>query len=480
MEANTVSKPLKPLWEGFNYMEHQTFGIRWMIAREKATDGPQGGILADDMGLGKTIQIAGLIKNNQRKMAEQVLLVTPVAVLHQWKAVLHRAGMTVKVPLPKSTCSWRVEHEGKSKYVPQVHVVGYEYLLNNRLLATPFIWDRVVFDEAHRLNGPSVGLLTFQIKRTSTWLLTGTPVVNSIKDLNRLFAIVGIKTEVGVGLNDAIIKQYVLARNMDQLRASIPDAPPVPVSEVLKLDFNTDDEAEFYRGMTGFITRRWAAIKEDGGTGSALATIQLYMRLRQLSLHPQVYISARKKAFKNLYTRADWTGSSTKFDAIRGLIEGADAPHKWLLFCHFHEEMDLLEASLKELPAVGRIQKYNGALSHKEKEAVLAETMRPCEGQEVLIIQLQSGGVGINLQHFDRIIFSGPWWTKALMDQAVARAVRIGQKKVVRCYHLVLKEEEALNIDKKMVDKATEKGLLCKAVLAAATKEIGAGSSSLH
>jgi len=83
----------------------------------------------------------------------------------------------------------------------------------------------------------------------------------------------------------------------------------------------------------------------------------------------------------------------------------------------------------------------------------------------VLILQLQSGSVGLNLQHFDRIIFMSPWWTKALMDQAIGRAVRIGQQGIVQVHHVHLMEEtrpELISIDKLMNDKAAAKGELCK------------------
>jgi SNF2 family DNA or RNA helicase len=47
------------------------------------------------------------------------------------------------------------------------------------------------------------------------------------------------------------------------------------------------------------------------------------------------------------------------------------------------------------------------------------------------------------------------------MDQAIGRAVRIGQKDTVEVTMLVLKEEESMNIDEKMLAKADEKrGLL--------------------
>ena len=47
------------------------------------------------------------------------------------------------------------------------------------------------------------------------------------------------------------------------------------------------------------------------------------------------------------------------------------------------------------------------------------------------------------------------------MDQAIGRAVRIGQKETVTVTMLVLKEEETMNIDAKMLEKAeTKRGLL--------------------
>ncbi len=50
-----------------------------------------------------------------------------------------------------------------------------------------------------------------------------------------------------------------------------------------------------------------------------------------------------------------------------------------------------------------------------------------------------------------------PWWTAALMDQAVGRAVRIGQKEIVEVTMLLLKEEETMNIDEMMIEKAESK-----------------------
>lgn len=120
--------------------------------------------------------------------------------------------------------------------------------------------------------------------------------------------------------------------------------------------------------------------------------------------------------------------------------------------------MTLLEEYLLGCPAIGTVQAYHGGLSDSEKDSVIESSFAPLgDKNHVLLLQLQSGGVGLNLQHFTKIVFMSPWWTAALMDQAIGRAVRIGQKEVVEVILLALKEEETLNIDETMLKKVDEK-----------------------
>lgn len=466
---------LTPLWQDFEFMEHQRVGVRWML--EKEAEGT-GGLLCDDMGLGKTIQLAGLIKNQPRSFKQSTLVIAPVAVLEQWKTVFKRAALRVWVPKPRHY-TWELESKSKDILAHNVHVIGYEAAQRNPSLVKLFKWNRVIYDEAHRLgsNNSSTELaLTFKERVKNIWLLTGTPIVNKVKDISTLFNVAGIDTPGGYDLETLapVMKKYIMARSMDQLRDQISAAPPKPAFETLHLDFNTEEEREFYNGMTGIICKRWKALDEDSGGPTGLARLRLFMRLRQLSLHPQVYIAARKAALKKLYTRADWTASSTKFDKLREIVCESPTSHKWIIFCHFRHEMDMLQEMFRQENSIELVQQYNGGMNATEKADVIERSHLPVqEGkQEVMLIQLQSGGTGINLQHFDRIIFTGPWWTKALMEQAVGRAVRIGQKNVVKVFNLSLKEEEALNIDKYMLEKAYEKGELCKEVLSNANSTI--------
>jgi SNF2 family DNA or RNA helicase len=193
------------------------------------------------------------------------------------------------------------------------------------------------------------------------------------------------------------------------------------------------------------------------------------LRLRQLSIHPNVYIKMKQKQKIHLQP---YEGSSTKFVKIEELIKSESSKkHKWIIFCHFHEEMIMLKELLSPLDFIRSVSIYSGKLT-QDKRSKLLEDVKLSSGSEVLLIQLQSGGVGLNLQEFDRIIFSGPWWTKAMMNQAIGRAVRIGQKKQVVVHHLILKEDKTMNIDKMISSKAESKGLLNEMVLMAANRTV--------
>ena len=121
----------------------------------------------------------------------------------------------------------------------------------------------------------------------------------------------------------------------------------------------------------------------------------------------------------------------------------------------------MLGEFLKAFPFVGSVLQYHGGMSLKERNvAIDASHKHSTDGkQDVFLIQLQAGGTGLNLQHYDRVIFVSPWWTAALLDQALGRAVRIGQKNVVKVYWLRLKTEtdDDFNIDSFIMDKADSK-----------------------
>jgi SNF2 family DNA or RNA helicase len=453
-----ASKMPSPLWPDFQYQDHQITGVTWMKAREAAK--PSGGLLCDEMGLGKTIQVLGVMKENK---VPATLLLAPLCTLDQWQETAERCGYCVWRRHP-TLPEWDLPKTFRPSAI-HLFLINYECAAARPALINRRVWDRIVFDEAHRMADPGGRLfqLAETLKAKTRWFLTATPIVNKLRDVISLFKLLGYEIlDNELEHLAPVIQETVLSRSMEDLRGVVSGLPSAAKEFNHILDFTTEEEGEFYRGIQGILQRRWKALQHDAEGSQEL--FRLIMRLRQISIHPQVYISARKREWKS-YTRDDWASPSTKFEKLRDLIfKQSSQPHRWIIFCHFHEEMELLqEYLLTNCPIVREVGIYNGSLSQKERAEVLETSKEPLFGsqQEVLLVQLQSGGVGLNLQHCDRIVFMGPWWTAALMDQAIGRAVRIGQTEKVEVHRLILKEEQTMNIDKKMLAAAEKKRDLC-------------------
>ena len=468
---------LQPLWDGFSYKPHQEYGVNWLLKRENADI--KGGVLCDEMGLGKTIQMLGLINESP---LNKTLLVAPLAVLDQWRLTAERCKIRC-FTFDTKKMTWilktKLFSSGKNLFL-----IGYECLGNNISLLSTSKYDRIICDEAHRLGVKNIRAklatsaviekLAFNsIRRMvapSKWFLTATPVVNSEDDIYSLFGLLN-KSLINEPI-DELMGTYALARSMEQLRASIEDAPKEAIIKNHRLDFASEKEEQFY---TQIQTNVEAQLMYNE---NALIVLRLIMMLRQLSIHPQVYIEARKKKVKGVYE--DWLTASTKFLKIKQLLEEEkDKPHKWIIFCHFHTEMTLLQTYLGECDFVRHIETYSGSLNMDEKANALNKVRDPFGPDEkkcdILLIQLKAGGVGLNLQEFDRIIFSSPWWTQAAIDQGIGRAIRIGQKNQVVVHNLTLKQEETTsvrNIDKWMKSKAQEKEAMNGAILEMADRNV--------
>ena len=416
-----------------------------MIKRETTDPGHTGGLLCDEMGLGKTMEVLGLMKNSPSK---QNLLLCPKAVIQQWCAAARRSRFNVQEVNVKG--GWSTPQPFFSGQ-PFLCVTNYEKAVSRPALLKRN-WNRLILDEAHKIRNPAS--FSYQavksVRRDATWAVTATPLVNSEKDVYALANLVGYKKNDNLDIN-LLFANIALHRSMESMRSILPELPAAAKIHDTVLDFDTEEEAEFYQGIQGKLVKKWKSLESD----KSLQVLALIMKLRQLSVHPAVYVNARKKSPMG-YAR-EYTGGSTKFSALLSRIEAEKGTKRWIVFCQFRDEMDMLQEFLEASPAVYRAQQYHGGVSDSEKEKVLASTQQEVDGHDVLLLQLQSGGVGLNLQHFTKIVFMSPWWTAALMDQAVGRAVRIGQKETVEVIRLVLKEEETLNIDRMMMSKAESK-----------------------
>jgi SNF2 family DNA or RNA helicase len=466
----------KPLWNGFTYFPHQLSGIEWMLEKERmgtevslrnkeGTTLVKGGFQCDDMGLGKTIQMTAVMVNH---VVKKTLLIAPLAMIDTWATICKRAGMSVYEVDKKKKDKWTLQNKNSAipmrlmKNRPAVYISNYEKLYTTTsLFREP--WDRVVLDEAHKIRNGSgmVACFARKLKAPLRWVITGTPLVNSLKDVVSLLAFLGVPTSAMYSWEkryNIILPKILIHRSLDSLRTTIQGAPPLPEIHHQMLPFTTAAEEEFYHGVQ--CASESMALKYASDRISPSQAFLLLLRLRQISVHPQVYINSKRRQDLH-YTRPDWVGPSTKLEAIKTILTSDTVElHKYIIFCQFNDEMLLIREYLlqEKLVKDENILMYNGLLNQEERRVVL-ETSKATTETTVLLIQLQAGGVGLNLQEYDRVLFVSPWWTSAMMDQAVARAVRMGQTKVVKVYHLHLKaeQENTINIDAIINEKAEEK-----------------------
>jgi len=459
---------VRPLWKDFTYFSHQIDGINWML--DKEINGIQvpltvrGGLQCDDMGLGKTIQIASVIINNYKP---NTLIIAPLAMIETWSSLLQRAGCAVY----EVSETWKLMNDPtkpvpRTKSRPTVYISNYEKLYCRPSLFLKS-WDRVVLDEAHKIRNGDSEVARYARKLVSPirWAVTGTPLVNSHKDIVSLLAFIGVPYSPlwrWEPRYDELLPRIIIHRSLDSLRKTIKNAPPLPEIHTMNLPFTTQEEEEFYFGVQG--ATESMVQKYSSELLSSAQSFKLLLRLRQISVHPQVYINSKRK--EKGYTREDWKTPSTKLEAIKNIITSDTGIHKYIIFCQFYDEMTLIKEYLN--PYVPNILQYSGSLTQQERTEILATSKESTE-KTVLLIQLQAGGVGLNLQEYDRIIFVSPWWTSALMDQAIARAVRMGQTEVVKVYHLCLAAENSsaensstVNIDSLINSKAESKRIMLK------------------
>ncbi len=483
-------------------MPHQVAAIQWMIEREADGEWP-GGLLCDEMGLGKTVTTVGLLLNIPVK---RTLLLGPIAVLRQWRRILLEAKFNV---LELEKHKWVSKGNATSKR--QVYLTNYDKLVSDAA-AFDLVFHRMVCDEAHILrNDESKKYQVMKTIRSSTrWFLTGTPVVNCLDDLKSLFKLLNPHCG-GIGQERAeeLMSQLALYRTQDDLKMSLKSLlPPEPVIHDHRIEFTTDMEAKFYRNIQGRLLEELDEVMAQDHINVA-EYMTLLLRLRQISVHPQVYINGARRLYGNSYTRPDWGCDSSKMERLISVMKEETQSHGYVIFCHFHDEMAVIQERLRREGFTGDIYTYHGGLSVSQRadlleacedsvkrnsdirglpssrllsllaphlpslpEDVCKYIIDPFRGgrHTILLAQLQSAGTGLNLQFMDRVVFTTPWWTAALMDQAVGRVLRIGQTKQVHIHSLMLAEEMevSLNIDDFINERVEKKRALCQSLLDAA------------
>lgn len=453
---------------GISYLSHQEEGIRWMLSRE--TEGApvcRGGILADDMGLGKTFQTIGLLKNSPLT-GLRTLIVCPPALIAGWTEELRACGYFVASLMtsggwtrPGATSDEDAKRErllAKPGSRPAgtaeiIALTTYPKVAMYRRAVAETAFDRVILDEGHAIrNGMAtsrwMSCMAVAATATTRWILSATPVQNGPHDWRNLCWWLRVRCPaIDIPRLGEVV---MLRRTMEELRDVIAALPPPPRFVAHNLSVPTGGaEERLFRALCD----RLEAAMENKHVKSFIK-LELYLRIQQMLVHPQIYIDAMRDKFGPGYRRADWTGSATKWEAFHGeLLRAVADKAPAIVFCNFRSEMDRVAAA--GAAAGARVWSVRGGMTAEAVgTAVTDARAAAAAGTDpvVVVVQIVAGGAGLNLQFCKRILFLSQHWNPAVVHQAVGRAVRIGQPHVVEIHTFRIVDDVMDNLDRRMVE----------------------------
>lgn len=383
----------------------------FILSRERCL---QGGIIADEMGLGKTYSIIAAIKCNPMG---RTLILVPCSVIGQWEVALADFGLTVVTVNNADTSFPQIGRSDNTRVFLTTHSCLVKRTMH-AFFCSP--WDRIVVDEAHVLRNPDALMNTNAMTLTGRvrWALTATPVQNQVEDIISLARFVGAPNP-----DDAmdVCNNHMMRRTVRELevRYTASKLPP------LSCRYETVDLSIRERAAYDLITQKF---KKD--------SMVCILRQRQACVHIGVAVSSitnNKKKASEIGTLQDLV--STKIQFVVDDIGKQSKTTKNLIFCTWTLEIDVIRVALQKHGH--GVLVFNGSLDIGKRETVLNNFKLP--GQNVLILQIACGSVGLNLQHATRVYLMSPGWNPTTEMQAIARTHRQGQTQCVTCIRMVAK-----------------------------------------
>jgi SNF2 family DNA or RNA helicase len=404
---------------------YQVYGILWALKREKGDSSnllKRGGIIADEMGMGKTIQMIGIMLLN---IQYKILIILPPILIKQWFTEIK------KFTGHCSTVYYGNKRNLLSLENSIVVITSYETLLRDKKI-DQITWNRVICDEAHHLRNPKTKAYQ-KIKKIKTnilWLMTGTPIQNSSKDIISLFSLLNISSS-----DTILMKSHFLSRTKKSVGIQIPDKK----EESIFVEWKNDDERELATDIHCSIPLLHFESNESFWCKRDYPILVSMIRAKQTCiLHKLVQpsVSTKKNEWEDETTMPDkylnlfhQNSSSKLIKLISFILTRISNGNGKIIFCHFRQEMiQIIEAlTYANTRLVQKI--WIGTWKDYRKINKLTGL------SPILILQIQSGSEGLNLQeYFSEVYFVSPHWNPTIEDQAIARCHRIGQRKEVQVF----------------------------------------------
>jgi superfamily II DNA or RNA helicase len=437
LQAPPVSKELDATLRGY-----QKIGAAWLWHLFKCD---LGGVLADEMGLGKTIQAVALLTAvKSRGEANPSLVVCPAGLVENWMRECTKFGPELVIK----------RHHGAVRLVSaadmsgcDVVITSYQTLVRDSELFSPVPFATIIADEAQHIKNrrTQAAAALRSLRAKSRFVLTGTPVENSLDDLRSIFAFIlpgylarvpdGSKKEERSWFDDRHLKQavpYILRRSKKLVAPELPDK----IEQTVYCELSPAQLAVYNelkeQGQKAMFEMEMSGVSENKLRFEAFTRL---LRLRQTCVDPRLVRPAMDAA------------DSAKLRALEEILnEAIDGGHRLLVFSQFVEALKLIAAMLKEkeLPYAY----IDGSTPNRQKEC---DRFNEDDSIPVFLISLKAGGTGLNLTGADMVIHYDPWWNPAVEAQATDRAHRIGQTRTVTSLKLIATgtvEEKVLELQK--------------------------------
>lgn len=439
---------------------YQEAGIRWLESRLRLGG---GALLADDMGLGKTLQAIACLRLLRSQSADgPALILCPKTLLENWRSEMERFSPGFRVIVWAGS-----ERFGRQEALENFDVILSSYSLVHRDLEVfrNLNLSALILDEASFIRNPDTDAAraVFQLRPARRLALTGTPIENGVADLwsvmqflvpghlgprkafqerfeKPLLEAAPVTADVAakrpVERLRRLIRPFYLRRTKQEVLPELPEK----IEEIQWCELSRP-QMEVYRRLLeeGREEVRQAARRRSGASAK-LTMFTVLLRLRQVccdlrlaGLPDQVIHGLEPEEI------------SGKMMSLRELLQmRATDGGKVLIFSQFTKFLFRIREALLEM---GIGHSYLDGSSEDRAEQVQAFKSDP--GRRVFLISLKAGGYGLNLAEADQVILMDPWWNPAVEAQAIDRAHRFGQERVVTATRMIARgtlEEKILQL----------------------------------
>lgn len=419
--------------------EYQMIGVKWLLSLSK---NGFGGCLADDMGLGKTLQIIAYLSDHSFD-GTRSLIVVPKTLLENWRREFLKFSPETKVYIYHGSTRNLGEIQNY-----QVVITTYGTLINDSASLNLYSFENMVMDEAQYIkNSKSKAYRAVKsIQAKTKIIMTGTPIENNIREYWDLIKITNLTSKsfkaISKGLEEdqivskirSVTEPFLLRRFKSDVLKDLPEKQ----EQTVYCNF-ADSQKELYEIMLQSIKHEMNQKADRFEMKSNSIVLSGLLYLQEICCHPRLI----PKEYN-----INGCLESAKLDVLITMTyELYSSGHKIVIFSRFTKMLEIINKALVKL----QINVFYLDGKTRRRQEIVDDFEQSMDG--VFLISLKAGGVGINLVSADTVIMYDPWWNPALEKQAQDRIYRIGQKKNVFIYKLIvadtIEEKVQLLQDKK-------------------------------